>query len=180
MGTYDVGFEAPSRKISKVCYYSSLLCLIPPFVRVQSPVALGGLELHTLSEMEEETGGPAFEETMINSQLSDEPFLTSTLDNSHHTEIDMEDSSPPHHFTNPPQKFVNPPSLSSQLNHALPLTEGTLLAASGVSPSPDPPGLVATTSTDNTSPFIHGGNLNTDFFDVSIISLWLMYTTQTS
>ena len=142
------------------------------------------MELHTLTELEEDeamAGGPAFEETMISSQLSDEPFMISTLDNSQHTPIhdhtaiDMahSTSNPLHHFTDPPQTFTNPLALSSRLNQPPPFSDDSsdlLLSATAASISLDMDDVDMPLVSDDISPltWTHGADRNKDVdFDVS-------------
>ena len=151
---------------------------------MQSPVGVG-VELHTLSELDEDeamAGGPAFEETMISSQFSDEPFMASTLDSSQpihtrthdHMTIDMTDigSSPLHHFTDPPQTFTNPLALSDRLNEPLPFSDDSTdsLLATAVSMSLDQDDVDMPVMGEDISPptQTHGDDRNKDVdFDVS-------------
>ena len=140
--------------------------------------------MHTLSENDEEGGvamestlseGVVFEDSMFNSQLSDEPFINSTLVSSEldHSETDA------HHtndlvnlpilsetFTNPPtlsDYLSDPPTLSSTLSGPPILPEENLPPVDDQGPPPTPLVPPVTNRKD------------TGYFDVSCRLLMLMF-----
>ena len=139
-----------------------------------------GHELHTLSENEEEEeeghvmesvmlGGPVFEETIISSQLSDEPFINSTFVSSEQSfSAELHDHPPtlsrqlndlpslthnltthdqPTDFSSPPMltsDFNGPPTLSTDFSGPLTLStdsDGPPTVASDFSGPPTLPGI---------------------------------------